>query len=150
MYTPNCINSIWRFLLCYIFTNIWYYLFLLIFVCVCVKRAMRPWGFKSSFISLMPWKTSLLIRYWLILGRGFEGSILILTGGALWILPISLENIAHKEGGSWSKRDKWLVSLEFTLAYSETEQTKDAEGSFDSPDWLFWLLLSNPEIIFLF
>ena len=46
----------------------------------------------------------------LILKRGFKGSIWILTGDALWILQISLEDFSHKEGGSWSSWDKWSAS----------------------------------------
>ena len=44
-------------------------------------------------------KDSFIYRV-LILKRGFEGSIRILTGGALWILQISLEDFSHKESGS--------------------------------------------------
>ena len=96
----------------------------------------------------MPWRVSLFTEYWLILGRGFEESICILMGGALGILKISVEDFAHKEGGSWSIRDKWLVSLELALVLPETEQIKDVKGSTDSPSQLFWLLLNSRIISF--
>lgn len=36
----------------------------------------------------------------LTLKKGFEGSTCILIGGALWILPMSVEDFAHMEGDS--------------------------------------------------
>ena len=70
-------------------------------------------------MDFIPWKTSLLTEYWIILERGFEGSIWVLKGGMLWILPISVKNFSHKEDGNWFDRDKW------------------------SPGWLYWWLLLN-------
>ena len=68
-------------------------------------------------------------------------------GGALWILPVSIGVFAHKEGGSWFTRDKWSVFPELALVPSEAKQIKDVKGSFNSPDWLLWWLLSNSRII---
>ena len=41
-------------------------------------------GYKSSMIGLMPYKPSLFTGCWLILGRGFEGSIWIFLALALF------------------------------------------------------------------
>lgn len=98
----------------------------------------------------MPWRTSLLVGYWLILGRDIDGSICILMRDVLWILPVSAGDFAHKEEGSWFSKDKWSVFLELALVLSETEQMKDVKGSFNSPGWLLWWLLSNSRIMFPF
>lgn len=67
-------------------------------------------------------------------------------GGVLWILPGAVEDFAHTEGGSWSRRTIRLVSSESAPVRSATEQIKDVEGSRDSPGWLFWLPLSDSRI----
>lgn len=67
-------------------------------------------------------------------------------GGVLWILPGAVEDFAHTEGGSWSRRIIRLVSSESAPVRSATEQIKDVEGSRDSPGWLFWLPLSDSRI----
>lgn len=48
----------------------------------------------------MAWKASIFIGYLLILGKGFEESLWVLIEGALWIVPVSLKDVALKEGGS--------------------------------------------------
>ena len=83
-------------------------------------------------------------------GRGFEGSLWILIGDLLWILPIFVDYFAHKEDGSWSIRGNWVVSPDSTVVSSDMEQIKDVRGSFRSFGWLYWLLLSNSGITFPF
>ena len=78
----------------------------------------------------MPWRATLLIGYWLILGRGFEGCVWILMWGVLWILPISVGGFAHKKSGSWFNRDKCSPFPESALVLSEMEQIKDVKKSF--------------------
>ena len=60
-----------------------------------VQGIMRPWALWSSIIGFMPWSASLLVGYWLVLGSGFEESIWIVMGSALWILPVSARDFAH-------------------------------------------------------
>lgn len=92
-----------------------------------------------GFIS---WRDSLLTGYWLIMVRGFEESISILIGGALWILPISVGDFAYRKCGSWFNNDKWSVFPESALVPWEIEQIKDVRGSFNSLGSLLWWLLS--------
>ena len=42
-----------------------------------VQGTMRPSALKSSIMGFILWRAPLLVGYWLILGRGFEGSIWI-------------------------------------------------------------------------
>ena len=107
---------------------------------------MRPWALKSSIMGFTPWRAFLLIDYWLIL-ESLEGSIWILMGGTLWIFPVSVWDLALKEGGSWFIRDKQLVFPESAPVVLDTEQIKDVKRSFHLPGWLFWWLLSNSRII---
>lgn len=97
----------------------------------------------------MLWRASLLIGNWFIRGRGFEGSIWVLIGDALWILS-SVEDFSHKEGGGWFKRNKCPVSPDTAIVPSETEPRGAAKRSFISPGWLFQLLLSNSRIMSFF
>lgn len=73
-----------------------------------------------------------------------------MVGGTLWNLPISVEDLAHKEVGSWSNTDNRAVLSDSAAMPSEMEQTKYVEKLFISPDWLFWQLLPNSRIIFPF
>lgn len=58
-------------------------------------------------------------------------------GGILWILPISVEERAHKKDGSQCLRDKGLITPDAALVLSEWEQIIGAKGSLNSPGWLF-------------
>lgn len=89
-----------------------------------MPEIMRLWSSWSSMMDLITWRAALFMQYWLVLGRDSEG-------GTLWILPISFGDFAHKENGSWSNWDKWLVSLELVPVSSEMEQRRDAEEAFD-------------------
>lgn len=66
-------------------------------------------------------------------GESLEQSIWILMGGTLWILPVSVCDLALKEGGSWFIRDKQLVFPESAYIVSDTEQVKDVKRSFYLP-----------------
>lgn len=55
-------------------------------------------------------------------------------GGALWVLPISVEDYIHKEDGSCSNRNKWWVPPDPPIVLSETEQIK---GCLISPNGYF-------------
>lgn len=69
---------------------------------------MRP-GALKSIMSILPWRDSFLIRYWLNMGRGFKGFIWILmellfefNQYLLEILHIRkmVADFAHKEDGT--------------------------------------------------
>lgn len=77
---------------------------------------------------LMPWRVFLFIRYWLLLERGFVGSIRTLMGCILWILPISTEDLTHKKEGSWFNRGKWLASPDSAIVLAQSEQVIAQKG----------------------
>lgn len=63
----------------------------------------------------------------------------------MWILPISLEDFAHKEN-SPMQQGQMIGVLRLNCSVSETEQKKC--GSIPESPWLaIWLLLSNSRII---
>ena len=68
---------------------------------------------SDFFMGFITWRISLIISYWLIPGRTFEGCIWILMGVVLWILPILVGDFLHEENGSWFNREKWSVFPEF-------------------------------------
>lgn len=96
------------------------------------------------------WKAFLLIGYQLISRKSFERSIWNMIRNTLWILPISVEDFAYRENGNCSNRDNWLVLSDSATVLSKTEQINDFERPFNSPNWLFWQLRSNSNIIFPF
>ena len=59
-------------------------------------------------------------------------------GGMLWILPTSVGDFAHTDGGDWFNRVKWSVFPKPSLELPKTEQIKDAQGLFNSTGCLFW------------
>ena len=59
-------------------------------------------------------------------------------GGMLWILPTSVGDFAHTDGGDWFNRVKWSVFPKPSLEMPKTEQIKDAQGLFNSTGCLFW------------
>lgn len=80
----------------------------------------------------MPWKTSLLIGYSLILEGDFEGFIWILMGDVLWIFPISGGDFAHKEIGSRFNRDKMVSILRISFSIIRNGRNRSSlVGYFD-------------------
>lgn len=72
-------------------------------------RVLQEVVLRARTCNLLLWALyleGLLIQYWLILGRDFEGSIWILTGGALCILLTSVGDFAYKKSSSWFNRNK--------------------------------------------
>lgn len=78
-------------------------------------------------------------------GKGFWGIHLSMIGYALCILPISVEDFAHKQDGSLSNEDKMIRAPRFR--HSVIRNGASVDGSFSLPDWLFLWLLSNSRII---
>lgn len=81
-------------------------------------------------------------------GKRFWGIHLSIICYALWILPVSVEDFAHKQDGSLSNEDKMIRAPRFR--HSVIRNGASVDGSFSSPDWLFLWLLSNSRIIFPF
>ena len=96
----------------------------------------------------MLWRASLLTGYWLILGRGFKGSVWTLMCSGL-IFLISVGDFATKKVVIDSVEADDQLLPESALVPSRAKQINVKE-SLNSPGWLLWWLLSNSRIIIPF
>ena len=101
----------------------------------------------NLFMDFMPWRASLPIRYWLIMGRSSEWSIWMLMGDVLWVVPMSVGDFPIRKVIADSLGTNYQCFQNRLLVPSETKQVKDIKGSFNSSGWLLWWLLPNSRII---
>ena len=115
---------------------------------------MKPWTLYALIVGFITWRTSLLISYWLIPGRSFEGSIWILIGVLLWILPIVFGDfffffMRKVVANSIGENDHCFLNHLYTIR-EQKKKKKSVKVSFNSLGWVLWWLLWSSRIIYSF